>query len=704
MTLTTWFKPGNNQSGPIRFFSSHNMTGAYRGLLFQYISGVINVQFGNGTSRSPTGRWGFVANYTFTTGMWYHIAVVMSSATTGQIYVNGNPLSTTLGNGGGVQNLMTDNSNGRLGANTAGNNITYLNGQMDEFTFWNKALTQTEVRDMMCHKLTGNEPNLLAYYRFDNGMGTTLSNLVTGGPNGTLMNGPNWVASSAPVGDRSFHNGHTNTASATGLSLSGDSITVSPDNTGMAGTHLYIIDSPPSSTAGITTWPSVNYYFGVFNSDYNKNYDVDVVLGATTGTAPAGRLKIAKRPHNASTIWTLTAQGNTPNISLPAQVPISQFIIAQEPCPVLDLIPDDSVSCNSLYVALPSNMNYIWSDGSFSRNRAFFNSGKVWVSAVDPTSGCTFSDTMDITIINPANMPSSSLDTVICGASIFTYDISMSGASSYQWYDGNTQPVRAFTNNGSYWYTVYFSGGCSVSDTLLVKFASITNDPLADDIFYICDGDTVDVQLRSNSYPTVLWSNGATSWKTSYWQVGIEWVQTKNADGCWQTDTFEIAEKVPLSNQTIFRDTSFCAGEALQLSPPNGYTAMWPNGNTGSYTVTDNQDIRVELSDGCTSSVEYFSVSKYSCECDVQFANAFTPDGDGLNDYFGPVTRCEFLTYDLIILNRWGQQIFHSRDENIRFKGQWKNRDLPIGVYVYRFTYSTPTKTGTAQGYFTLVR
>ncbi len=705
MTLTTWFKPGTSQSGPIRFFSSHDMTGAYRGLLFQYINGTINVQCGNGTSRSPTGRWGFVANYTFTTDRWCHIAVVISSATTGQFYVNGNPLSTTLGNGGGVQNLVTDNSNGRLGANTAGNNITFLSGQMDEFTFWDRALTQAEIRDMMCHKLTGSEPNLQAYYRFDNGTGASLSNLVTGGPSGTLMNGLSWVASSAPVGDRSFHNGHSNGASSTGLSLSGDNITINPANTGIAGSHLYIVDSPPSNTAGITTWPSVNYYFGVFNSDYIKTYDVDVTLGATTGTAPTGRLKIAKRPHNASPTWTLTAAGNTPNISLPAQTPISQFIIAQEPCPVVDWMPDDSTACDSMFVDIGGGYSNIsWSNGATTNSNAFFVSGQVWVSAVDTASGCTLTDTMDVTIVSPSNIPSSSLDTIICGVSSFTYDISMSGATSYQWFDGNTQPVRIFTNDGSYWFERTFPGGCSTRDTLTLKFAIIATDPVAENELYLCGQDTADVQLRSNTYPEVLWSNGETSWQTEYWQTGMEWVQTKNADGCWQTDSFEILQSLPLSDQAIFADTSFCAGQTLLLSAPSGYTATWPNGQTGDYLVGGTKDIRVELSDGCTESVEYFSVTKYSCECDVQFANAFTPDGDGLNDYFGPVTNCEFTTYNLIILNRWGQQMFESRDENLRFDGRWKNRKLPIGVYVYRFVYSTPYKSGTAQGYFTLMR
>lgn len=705
VTLTTWYMQGNNQSGIVRFFSSHDMTGAYRGFLFQYISGQINLQCGNGTSRSPSGRWGLVASYSFNVGEWYHIAVVMSSATSGQIYVNGNPVNTILGNGTGTRTLVTDNSAGRLAANTAGNNITYLSGHLEEFTFWDKALTQAEIRDMMCHKLTGSENGLLAYYRFDDGSGNTLTNLVNGGPDGTLRNGPVWVASSAPVGDRSFHNDHNNTVDARGVSLSGDSITIHPTITGTAGTHLYIIDTKPISTAGISPATSIDYYFGVFNAEYSKVYDLFVKPSpATTANYANNTLQVASRPHNASPQWTPTNMRNGPNFSLPGETPMSQYVIALDDCPPVDLLPDDSTACDSMYLDLTGYINYQWSNGTTSGINAVFNSGQVWVSVENPTDGCVYTDTMDITIINSSNLPSFSLDTVVCGANSLIYDISTNGASSYQWYDGTTQPLRTFTQNGSYWYRIFFPGGCSLEDTLNVKFVTIDPDPIDQDVFFLCDDDTVNVQLPPNNYPTIQWSNGTSGSQSRYWLPGNEWVHMQTVDGCWLSDTFEIALQTPLSDTTFFGDQSFCVGESVTIIPPAGINATWPDGETGSYTVHTTQNIRVEITDGCTKSVEYFKVSEYSCECDLKFPNAFTPDGDGLNDYFGPVTKCEFLDFHLIVLNRWGQMIFESRDKNRLFDGHYKNQEIPIGVYVYKFSYRTPYKKGTARGHVTVVR
>jgi gliding motility-associated-like protein len=59
--------------------------------------------------------------------------------------------------------------------------------------------------------------------------------------------------------------------------------------------------------------------------------------------------------------------------------------------------------------------------------------------------------------------------------------------------------------------------------------------------------------------------------------------------------------------------------------------------------------------------------------------NAFTPDGDGVNDVFLPrvVGARE---YDLAVFDRWGERIFHTQDP----KAGWDGGAGVIGVYVYK--------------------
>ncbi len=71
----------------------------------------------------------------------------------------------------------------------------------------------------------------------------------------------------------------------------------------------------------------------------------------------------------------------------------------------------------------------------------------------------------------------------------------------------------------------------------------------------------------------------------------------------------------------------------------------------------------------------------------VRLPNAFTPNGDDLNDTFGPVGRYELRESELTIYDRWGRQIFQTREAN---KG-WDGRPtgggavVPTGVFLYQF-------------------
>ncbi|MGV3638719.1 MAG: PKD domain-containing protein, partial [Flavobacteriales bacterium] len=63
--------------------------------------------------------------------------------------------------------------------------------------------------------------------------------------------------------------------------------------------------------------------------------------------------------------------------------------------------------------------------------------------------------------------------------------------------------------------------------------------------------------------------------------------------------------------------------------------------------------------------------------------NAFTPDGDGLNDVFQPIVKGARL-YELVILDRFGQEHFRTNDP----KAGWDGDDLPQGTYAFQVSLS----------------
>ncbi len=68
------------------------------------------------------------------------------------------------------------------------------------------------------------------------------------------------------------------------------------------------------------------------------------------------------------------------------------------------------------------------------------------------------------------------------------------------------------------------------------------------------------------------------------------------------------------------------------------------------------------------------------CEVDVWIPNSFTPNGDGINDRFHPVTTLE---YQMLIFNRWGEQIFSGND----WDGNYLGEIVPDGVYSWQIVF-----------------
>lgn len=74
---------------------------------------------------------------------------------------------------------------------------------------------------------------------------------------------------------------------------------------------------------------------------------------------------------------------------------------------------------------------------------------------------------------------------------------------------------------------------------------------------------------------------------------------------------------------------------------------------------------------------------------EVWFPSAFTPNGDGLNDGFGPLGgRGALQNYQLRIFNRWGQVVFSSNNPYEQWNGHIKNRRADNGVFTWVATYN----------------
>ena len=70
---------------------------------------------------------------------------------------------------------------------------------------------------------------------------------------------------------------------------------------------------------------------------------------------------------------------------------------------------------------------------------------------------------------------------------------------------------------------------------------------------------------------------------------------------------------------------------------------------------------------------------------DYKLPNVFTPNGDGMNDYFRPNSYSFVERVDMKIYNRWGNLVFRTEDPDINWDGKQMNTDRLVspGVYYY---------------------
>ena len=96
--------------------------------------------------------------------------------------------------------------------------------------------------------------------------------------------------------------------------------------------------------------------------------------------------------------------------------------------------------------------------------------------------------------------------------------------------------------------------------------------------------------------------------------------------------------------------------------------------------------------------------SQLDCN-DVSLPNAFTPNGDGLNDEFGisnPYVIEVLHSFD--IFDRWGEKVFSSQSATGTWDGLFKGTQLNPGIFIYHLKYTCQGKARHKSGSFSLIK
>ena len=129
---------------------------------------------------------------------WQHLAFTYDGSYI-RLYKDGALVDSSVANGIIGQNTLPLQL-GKLDWQTTG---FYLNGKLDEIRLWDVALSQVEINNWMCIPIDLTHPNynnLMGYWRLNDGVGTTATDLSVNANNGTLNNNPTWQVSTTCFG------------------------------------------------------------------------------------------------------------------------------------------------------------------------------------------------------------------------------------------------------------------------------------------------------------------------------------------------------------------------------------------------------------------------------------------------------------------------------------------------------------------------
>ena len=373
---------------------------------------------------------------------------------------------------------------------------------------------------------------------------------------------------------------------------------------------------------------------------------------------------------------------------------------------------NDTVLCNNNLVlhAGTGFKNYAWQDGSSDSVFTVTSLGIYYVTVVNYCDE-TMADTIHIDT-GPNYQFVKKQPLLICkGDSVQI--TAPDGFSSYSWV-----PNYAINNNylqnpnvspetdTTYIVTVKDQKGCKAADTsrIVVQRLPVLQFP-ADTI--LCDKATFILRATQiEPAAKYLWQDLSVGDTLVVKQAGAYRVIV-TINGCAASADSKISY-VATPAVNLGKDTVKCIGDVVELNAAfPGAKYLWQdNSQQQMYTARTGGVYYCTVSNYCGSVSDTIVIKEQICECNPIIPNAFSPNGDGINDLFRPIVNCTPESYQMQIYDRDGQIIFETKRSDQYWDGTFNSKPAPIGVYYYflRIKGSSEIVPKIRNGSITLIR
>jgi hypothetical protein len=408
-----------------------------------------------------------------------------------------------------------------------------LNGLMDEFRIYSRALTNSEVASLA--------------------QGAAVSNTVTVTACGSYTSP---ISSIVYTTSGAFT--ETYAATCGGTSTNNLNLTINPIPT------LTITASSSNvcsgTTVNLTTTGNITTY--TWNNTGPNTSSISVVPASTT-------------------VYSLLATNST-------SCPVSRTIaINVTATPTLVLQPAQAGICSGTSVTINASgaPTYTWNTGSNDFSITVSPPVTTVYTVTASSSTCMTTRTVEVQVTPTPTVVVSAPAYTICNGSPLT--MTVSGAASYGWSTGATGSMITASPATATNYVVYgISNGCVDTKTITVAVDPTPTVSLVSSVSSVCSGTMV--TLTATGATTYSWSSGGTSNPTTVTPlVTSVYTVTGTTGNCSKNATISISAIPGPSVTVVASSTAACLGSPVFLTANGAFSYTWSNAMTGAgITVT----------------------------------------------------------------------------------------------------------------------
>jgi gliding motility-associated-like protein len=371
------------------------------------------------------------------------------------------------------------------------------------------------------------------------------------------------------------------------------------------------------------------------------------------------------------------------------------------------LCKNDSVTI----AASPGFTNYQWT----TLGSAIQNSHNATIKVSPQTStnfyvtaeespNCIVQDTVKVTVLAVPEIKLGA-DTSFCSGQKVMFDAGF-GFQHYNWSNGDTTRQITVGAAGIYKVVAVTAEKCSAADTITVKEVYANPVVTLGTDSTLCFG--AQRRLDAGNFSSYLWNTGAVTRVLDVKDTGYYVVVVADIHSCVDTGSVHISHLVLPPANFLPADTSICNYQELTITPLRSFERYhWSTGVNNRFISTNKAGqywLQVTDKNNCMGSDSIY-LSEKQCMQGLYVPNAFTPNGDRVNNVFRPLLFGNIEYYEFSVFNRFGQKIFTSKDQLSGWDGTYNLLPQNPGAFVWVCGYKlVGEKTEVKKGTFLLIR